>query len=89
VKIYERRTGIMYAKTMVIGGVWSLVGSSNFDQQSVLFNDEVDAVALGREAADQLQKGMESDMQHAQWIDSKFVHQQGIWQQTKAWFWRL
>jgi cardiolipin synthase A/B len=89
VKIYERRTGIMHSKTMVVDGVWSLVGSSNFDQRSVLFNDEVDVVVLGSEAAGELQKGMEADMQHARRIDWNFVHQQGIWQHTKAWFWRL
>ncbi|HEX4268839.1 MAG TPA: phospholipase D-like domain-containing protein [Steroidobacteraceae bacterium] len=89
IKVYERQAGIMHSKTMVVDGVWSLVGSSNFDQRSILFNDEVDVVVLGSAAASALQKGMEADMQHARRIDSKFVHQQGIGQHTKAWFWRL
>ena len=89
IKIYERRTGIMHSKTMVVDGVWSLVGSSNFDQRSVLFNDEVDVIVLGSEAADQLRQGMESDMQHAQRIDWQFVRRQGLGQHLKAWFWRL
>ena len=89
IKVYERRTGVMHSKTMVVDGVWSLVGSSNFDQRSVLFNDEVDVIVLGNEAADQLRKGMMADMQHARRIDWKFVRRQGIGEHLKAWFWRL
>jgi cardiolipin synthase len=89
IKVYERQAGIMHSKTMVVDGVWSLVGSSNFDQRSVLFNDEVDVVVLGSAAADQLREGMDADMQHARRVDRKFVRQQGIGQHMKAWFWRL
>lgn len=89
VKIYERNAGIMHSKTIVVDGVWSLVGSSNFDQRSVLFNDEVDVVVLGNEAANQLRQGMTADMQHARRVDWKFVRQQDIGQHLKAWFWRL
>jgi cardiolipin synthase A/B len=89
IKVYERSAGIMHSKTMVVDGVWSLVGSSNFDQRSVLFNDEVDVVVLGSEAADQLRKGMDADMQHAQQVDWQFVRRQGVGQHLKAWFWRL
>ena len=35
--------------------MWSVVGSSNFDHRSILFNDEVDAVVLGRDTAQQLE----------------------------------
>lgn len=89
VKVYERRTGIVHSKAMVIDGVWSLVGSSNFDQRSVLFNDEVDVVVLGTETADQLRAYMRTDMHHARRIDWQFVHRQGVWQHLRALFWRL
>jgi cardiolipin synthase A/B len=89
VKVYERRTGIVHSKAMVIDGVWSLVGSSNFDQRSVLFNDEVDVVVLGSSTADQLRRYMRADMRHARRVDWQFVHRQGAWQHLKALFWRL
>ncbi len=54
VKIFEMRDGILHSKTAVIDGVWSAIGSSNFDHRSILFNDEVDAVVLGRNTAQQL-----------------------------------
>jgi cardiolipin synthase len=89
VKVYERRTGIVHSKAVVIDGVWSLVGSSNFDQRSVLFNDEVDVVVLGASTADQLRRDMRSDMRHARRIDWHFVHHQGLGQHLQALFWRL
>ena len=46
----------------MIDGVWSVVGSSNFDHRSVLFNDEVDAVVLGRDTAGQLEAAFRSDL---------------------------
>ncbi|HVA15302.1 MAG TPA: phospholipase D-like domain-containing protein [Stellaceae bacterium] len=55
VKIYELQDGMLHSKSAVIDGVWSVVGSSNFDHRSILFNDEVDAVVLGRDTARQLE----------------------------------
>src|SRR6185437_15544711 len=89
IKIYERRTGIVHSKSMVVDGVWSLVGSSNFDQRSVLFNDEVDVVVLGKPTADQLRADMQSDMRNSRRIGWHFVHRQGAMQHLKAWFWRF
>lgn len=89
IKVYERRDGIMHSKSMVVDDVWSLVGSSNFDQRSVLFNDEVDVVVLGKQTADQLRESMQSDMRDAQPIDWRFVRRQGAMQHLRAWFWRL
>ncbi len=55
IKIYELQDGVLHSKSAVIDGVWSVVGSSNFDHRSILFNDEVDAVVLGRDTAKQLE----------------------------------
>jgi cardiolipin synthase len=74
---------------MVVDDVWSLVGSSNFDHRSVLFNDELDAVILGKSTADQLREGLEHDMQHAQSIGWAQVRSEGAIERFKGWFWRL
>lgn len=55
VKIYERRGAVLHVKTAIVDGVWSCVGSSNLDWRSALDNDEVNAVILGREFAQQMQ----------------------------------
>jgi cardiolipin synthase len=89
VKVYERSDGIVHSKSMVVDGVWSLVGSSNFDQRSVLFNDEVDVVVLGKPTADQLRRTMLVDIRHGKRIDWQTVRQQGRLQRLRGWFWRL
>lgn len=89
IKVWERSDGIIHSKSMVVDDVWSLVGSSNFDQRSVLFNDEVDVVVLGKPTADQLRRTILNDIRHGKRIDWQTVHQQGELQRMKGWFWRL
>lgn len=45
--------------------VWTIIGSSNFDRRSVLFNDEVDSVVLGRETGQQIEAMFEDDFKQA------------------------
>ena len=69
VKIFETHGEVLHSKTAVIDGVWSAIGSSNFDHRSVLFNDEIDAVVLGRETAAQLEGFFEQDLRNATPVD--------------------
>ena len=54
VKIYERQDRMLHAKTAVVDGGWSTVGSTNLDWRSLLYNDEVNAVVLGPDFAGQM-----------------------------------
>lgn len=62
VKIYERTDALLHAKTVVVDGVWSVVGSSNLDYRSVLYNDEVDVVVLGGGTGQELEHMYEEDI---------------------------
>ena len=66
VKIYEAKDAILHSKSAVVDGVWSVIGSPNFDHRSVLFND---AVVLGRETVTGLQGILDSEMHDAAPID--------------------
>ncbi len=68
VRIYEVKGLVLHSKTVTIDGVWSAIGSSNFDHRSVLFNDEVDAVVLGAGVARGLQQRFAEDQGVAQEI---------------------
>ena len=89
VKIFERNDGILHSKTMVIDGVWSITGSSNFDHRSVLFNDEVDAVVLGKNTGEQLESIFQSDLEHARRIDPNTWRQRSTLTKLREQFWRL
>jgi cardiolipin synthase len=62
VKIYERRDALLHAKTAVIDGVWSTIGSTNLDWRSFLHNEEVNAVILGQEFGAQMQAMFDTDL---------------------------
>jgi cardiolipin synthase len=62
VKIFERRNALLHAKTAVIDGVWSTVGSTNMDYRSLLNDDEVNAVVLGREFAAEMEEAFAKDL---------------------------
>ena len=62
VKLYKRRNALLHAKTLVIDGVWSTVGSTNMDFWSFSSNDEVNAVILSREFATEMEKMFAQDL---------------------------
>jgi len=48
VKIYEYQPTMIHSKSLVADGIWSYVGSMNFDNRSMSFNDESLLVVLDR-----------------------------------------
>ena len=62
VKIYERKNVLLHAKSGVIDGVWSTVGSTNLDWRSFLHNDELDAVVLGPKFGAEMEAAFENDL---------------------------
>jgi cardiolipin synthase A/B len=69
VHIFERQDVILHAKTAVIDGMWSTVGSSNLDWRSVVFNAEINAVVLGRPFAQQMETMFGEDRTRSKAID--------------------
>jgi cardiolipin synthase A/B len=62
VKIYERKTRVLHAKTATVDGVWATVGSSNLDWRSLLYNDEINIVVLGTDFAGQMNAVFRDDL---------------------------
>jgi cardiolipin synthase len=71
VKIFEARDVMLHAKSATIDGVWSSVGSSNFDRRSVLFNDEVDVIVLGGASGARIEAIFDDDFKQADRIDPR------------------
>lgn len=66
--IFESENVVLHAKTVVIDGVWSVVGSSNLDHRSVLYNDEVDVVVLGGLTGKEFERMFQEDATQAKQI---------------------
>jgi cardiolipin synthase len=90
VKIYETKDVVLHSKTAVIDGVWSAIGSSNFDHRSVLFNDEVDAIVLGSGTAKALEGVFTDGEQVANAIDrEKWEDQRPVTERLRGFFARM
>jgi cardiolipin synthase len=89
VKIFERQGVILHTKCVVIDGVWTVIGSSNFDHRSVLFNDEVDAIVIGSGVAEDLERYFQEDVMGARAVQrTEWAHRS--WRErAKEQFWKL
>ncbi len=65
VKIYEHHPGILHAKTMVVDGAWSTVGSANMDIRSFRLNFEINVLIFGEEFARRMEAIFLEDLAHA------------------------
>jgi len=83
VRIYERRDALLHAKTAVIDGVWSTVGSTNMDLRSFLHNHEVNAVVLGAEFAGEMERVFRRDLEESVPIDPKAWEKRGAAERAK------
>ena len=68
IKIYERKDVLLHAKTALIDGVWSTVGSTNLDWRSFLHNQELNAVVLGAEFGSRMRKAFDDDLAQSRQI---------------------
>ncbi len=79
IKLYEHHKAILHAKTAVIDGVWSTIGSTNLDWWSLLRNDEVNVVILGSDFAEKMEEMFTRDLEDcnqislAQWEERPFT----------------
>jgi len=89
VKIYERRAALLHAKTAVIDGVWSCVGSSNLDWRSAVDNDEVNAIVLGRDFAEHMRAAYALDQAQSDMIDLARWRHRPLRERMKEWFFHL
>jgi cardiolipin synthase len=68
VRIYEYIPTMMHAKSMVVDGLWSTIGSMNFDNRSLAFNNESNLVMLDATLGAQMQRTFSEDLGYAKEI---------------------
>jgi len=86
VRIHERRDALLHAKTAVIDGVWSTVGSTNVDWRSFVHNAEANLIVLGVEFGDRMEDLFRRDVEHSVEIDLEAWGRRGVAARMKEWF---
>ncbi len=65
IKIYQLKVAVLHAKTAVIDGVWSTIGSTNLDTRSFLLNNEVNVIVLGDVFGASMESAFADDLRDA------------------------
>jgi cardiolipin synthase len=69
VEIYTYKKGFIHAKTMVLDGSLSIIGTANMDHRSYELNFEVNAMVYDKNLAKELRKAFNDDLEHASRIN--------------------
>ncbi|MDZ5456694.1 phospholipase D-like domain-containing protein [Azohydromonas lata] len=94
VELYERQQALLHAKTAVIDGVWSTVGSTNLDWRSFLHNQELNAVVLGATFGARMREVFSRDLAASRRLDAEEWKRRPLAerlkeQAAKVWAWWL
>ena len=65
IRIWEYRPSMIHAKTLIADGVWFSVGSINFDNRSVMLNDEVTLAGHDARVGSHLEQIFLRDLEHS------------------------
>ncbi len=93
VRIYQFQDSVLHAKTAVIDGVWSTVGSANIDVRSFLHNYEVNVVVLGDEFGRSMEAAFAEDIKNSieitgeAWRDRPFSERIKEWAARSLEYW--
>ena len=83
VKIWEYKKTLLHQKIIIVDGMWSCVGSTNFDRRALELNDEISMGILSRELATQLRAAWDDDMKLAEPVVYEKWHHRGLWHKAE------
>jgi cardiolipin synthase len=70
--------GLLHAKTVVIDGEWTTIGSTNFDNRSFALNEEVNATIYDRGIARRLERDFAEDLRYARQVSYEAWRHRGV-----------
>ena len=79
VRIYEYQPTMLHSKTIVADGVWSSVGSMNFDNRSLAFNNEANLVVQDTTFGAQMDSIFFDDLRYAKEIKLDEFRKRSAW----------
>jgi cardiolipin synthase len=83
VRLFEYPHTLLHQKVMTVDGVWSAIGSSNFDDRSFETNDELTLAVEGAALAERLDGIFERYVPRAREIELERWRTRGTWHKAK------
>jgi cardiolipin synthase len=87
IEIYEERRSLLHAKTLSIDGIWSTVGSANWDWLSFARNDEINVVVIDQGFASDMRALYDEDLLQATSITMAEWKKRPMKQKLRERFW--
>lgn len=84
VKIYEYQPTNMHAKTISVDGIWGSVGSMNFDNRSLAFNNETTLLILDRHVVSGMDTMFLNDLRSSKQITMPEVDRWPWWDRARS-----
>ena len=82
VKIFEYRPTMIHAKTMVVDGLFSMIGSSNLDPRSSEINEEIDVVVYDEGFGRQMEEVFEKDLAQSREYTFDEFKNRSLWERV-------
>jgi cardiolipin synthase len=84
-EIYEYDPGMIHVKSLIVDGIWSVVGSTNFDNRSFSINDEVNFGSNDVSLAERLESDFARDVADSTLITYKKWVARSIFERAHEW----
>jgi cardiolipin synthase A/B len=84
-QIYEYEPAMIHTKTMVVDGLWCVVGSTNFDNRSFGLNDEVNLAGRDEALAARLAEDFARDRQESRAVSYEEWSRRSIFERMHEW----
>jgi len=79
VRIFEYQPTMIHSKTIVVDGLWGSIGSMNFDNRSMAFNDESNLVVLDSTFGAQMDSVFLDDLRYSKEIKLDEFRRRSVW----------
>jgi cardiolipin synthase len=83
VEILEYEPTLLHHKTMVVDGIWSTIGTTNFDSRSFAHNEENNVCVYDPRLAKQLTTIFDSDAQRCTKVELEAWRRRGVFQKSQ------
>ena len=83
VRIYEYQPSNMHAKTLSVDGQWGSVGSMNFDNRSLAFNDETTLLVLDSTVVGGMERTFLNDLRYSREMTRDAMRSRPWWEKAR------
>jgi len=87
VQLYELESAFLHSKTIVVDGVWSVIGSTNFDWRSFVHNYEISVCIIDEGFAQQMNDAFAGDLADSHQITLDSWKKRGVAERFKELMW--